>query len=100
MPEPEVLPLRDRRGRARRHKGTQGRRHLSRYVAHKLRGVADPSVPVAERAWYLFPAPETLCCAPFPGKGLVGQPQQRCEWHSSGTFRKVYYSVVRSKELR
>jgi len=48
--------------------------------------VADPSVPVAERAWYLFPAPETLYCAPSPGKGLLGQPQRCHECHSSGTF--------------
>jgi hypothetical protein len=50
-------------------KGTQGRQHLSLYLAHKLRRVADASVPVAERAWYLFPAPEPLYCAPSPGKG-------------------------------
>jgi hypothetical protein len=49
-------------------KGTQGRQHLSLYVAHKLRRVADASAPVAERAWYLFPVPETLYCTPSPGK--------------------------------
>jgi hypothetical protein len=80
-------------------KGTQSRQHLSLYVAHKLRGVVDASVPVAERAWYLFPAPEPLYCAPSPGKGGWGQPQQRHECHSSGTFRRVKYSVVRSKKL-
>src|ERR1039457_5768951 len=50
-------------------KGTQSRQHLSLYVAHKLRGVAAASVPVAERTWYLFPAPEPLYCAPSPEKG-------------------------------
>src|ERR1017187_1911120 len=80
-------------------KGTQSRQHLSLYVAHKLRGVVDASVPVAERTWYLFPAPEPLYCAPSPEKGGWGQPQQRHECHSSGTFRRVKYSVVRSKKL-
>jgi hypothetical protein len=51
-------------------------------------GVADASVPTPERAWYLFPAPETLYCALSPEKQLLSQPPQQRECHSSGTFRR------------
>ena len=54
---------------------------------------------LGERTRDLFPASETLYCAPSPEKRLRSQPRQNRGCHSSGTFRRVRYSVPHSKTL-